>query len=97
MLDVRLLIFDEAHHAVKRHPYCLIMREFYHQAPHRARPRIFGMTASPVNIRAAHQACDQIRSTIYELESNLDAKVRCKQLMLWGQPVSVHCIPDGPI
>ena len=31
MTEVALLIFDEAHHAVKRHPYNLIMQEFYHQ------------------------------------------------------------------
>ena len=31
MSEVALLIFDEAHHAVKRHPYNLIMQEFYHQ------------------------------------------------------------------
>lgn len=31
MNEVALLIFDEAHHAVKRHPYNLIMQEFYHQ------------------------------------------------------------------
>ena len=75
MQDMRLLIFDEAHHAVKRHPYCMIMREFYHQAPRSERPRIFGMTASPVNIRA-HHATEKIRLTIAELEDNLDAKVR---------------------
>jgi ERCC4-related helicase len=32
MSEIDLLIFDEAHHAVKRHPYNLVMREFYHQA-----------------------------------------------------------------
>jgi len=32
------------------------------------------MTASPVNIRA-HHAHERIRTTIYELEANLDAKV----------------------
>ena len=45
------------------------------------------MTASPVNIRA-HHAADRIRSTIYELEDNLDAKVLtplrviCHELMI---------------
>ena len=85
--DMRLLIFDEAHHAVKRHPYCMIMREFYHQAPRAARPRVFGMTASPVNIRATHQAADRIRATIYELEANLDAKVCLMCLLCLLKPV----------
>jgi hypothetical protein len=46
----------------------------HRQAPRASRPRVFGMTASPVNIRA-HHAADRIRTTIYELEDNLDAKV----------------------
>ena len=133
MSEIALLIFDEAHHAVKRHPYNLIMQEFYHQvrhglmprkanatqqkqgtdstyaarhcfpgrtrspdraylcqqpahwfaavrvsdlkAPRVTRPRVIGMTASPVNIRA-HHAHERIRMTIYELEANLDAKAR---------------------
>lgn len=29
MSDINLLVFDEAHHAKKNHPYNVIMREFY--------------------------------------------------------------------
>jgi hypothetical protein len=51
MGSVGLLILDECHHAVKKHPYSLIMQEFYHPAPPEQRPTIFGMTASPVNLK----------------------------------------------
>jgi endoribonuclease Dicer len=51
MASVGLLILDECHHAVKKHPYSLIMQEFYHPAPPEQRPTIFGMTASPVNLK----------------------------------------------
>ncbi|KAK0185901.1 P-loop containing nucleoside triphosphate hydrolase protein [Armillaria mellea] len=65
---VSLIIFDECHHTRKNHPYNSIMREYKHVAAS-DRPKIFGMTASPIlNPR------DPIRS-MEELEGNLDAKI----------------------
>ncbi|KAF2682135.1 hypothetical protein K458DRAFT_342502 [Lentithecium fluviatile CBS 122367] len=50
MARVSILIFDEAHHAKSNHPYALIMKDFYvHELDVSRRPRIFGMTASPVD------------------------------------------------
>ena len=57
--DVGLIIFDEAHHTAKKHPYNLIMREFYDHFKCRdftsftpseegVRPFILGLTASPM-------------------------------------------------
>lgn len=52
MRDINLLIFDEAHHAKKSHTYAGIIRAFYLKEPNCAlRPRIFGMTASPVDAK----------------------------------------------
>lgn len=48
---INLLILDECHHAVKKHPYSLVMSEFYHTTPKEKRPSVFGMTASPVNLK----------------------------------------------
>lgn len=48
---IHLLILDECHHAVKKHPYSLVMSEFYHITPKETRPAVFGMTASPVNLK----------------------------------------------
>lgn len=42
-----LLVFDEVHHARKKHPYAQIMREHVLRELPFYRPRIFGMTASP--------------------------------------------------
>lgn len=51
MSSIHLLIFDEAHHCRKRHPYAQVM-DYYWKVPNPAdRPRIFGMTASPVNTK----------------------------------------------
>lgn len=47
--EINLLIFDEAHHAKKGHPYARIIKDYYLQTPESLRPKIFGMTASPVD------------------------------------------------
>lgn len=64
--DIGLLVFDEAHHAADRHPYNMIMREFYDNCQPRSennpqdqddvRPFVLGLTASPIfggNVRDA--------------------------------------------
>ncbi|KAM3683006.1 hypothetical protein ACJW31_12G114000 [Castanea mollissima] len=45
MEAINLLILDECHHAVKKHPYSLVMSEFYHTTQKEKRPSIFGMTS----------------------------------------------------
>ncbi|XPS99549.1 Dicer-like protein 1 [Ascochyta lentis] len=48
---INLLIFDEAHHAKDNHPYARIMKDYYLQESDISkRPRLFGMTASPVDV-----------------------------------------------
>lgn len=52
MDQINILIFDEAHHAKKDHPYARIIKDFYAQhTPGAQLPKIFGMTASPVDAR----------------------------------------------
>lgn len=50
--QLSLLIFDEAHHCMRRHPANRIMQDHYHatkarRGPHSV-PRILGLTASPI-------------------------------------------------
>ncbi|CAO0799484.1 unnamed protein product [Mucor circinelloides] len=66
---VHLLIFDECHHATKKHPFNLIMREFYDRCPLENRPKIFGMTASPMHARTT------VERSVAQLEKNLNARV----------------------
>ncbi|KAI7902630.1 uncharacterized protein BX663DRAFT_509905 [Cokeromyces recurvatus] len=66
--EVNLMIFDECHHAVKGHPFNLIMYEFYHQW--RLKPKIFSMTASPIC-----SSSKKIFNSIIILETNLNCKV----------------------
>ncbi|KAF8610458.1 hypothetical protein BDV93DRAFT_430981 [Ceratobasidium sp. AG-I] len=67
--NVSLIIFDEAHHCNKKHVYAQIMKVHYFYCKPEERPRIFGMTASPIfNIR------NPVMS-LANLEEKMDAKV----------------------
>ncbi|EED23279.1 RNA helicase/RNAse III, putative [Talaromyces stipitatus ATCC 10500] len=69
MEDINLLIFDEAHHAKKEHAYARIMKDGYLKANPASRPRIFGMTASPLDAKR-----DPVKAA-HELESLLHSKI----------------------
>jgi endoribonuclease Dicer len=75
--DVSLLVFDEAHHCRKRHVYAEIMHA-YRRLDVADRPRVFGMTASPVNLKLSENEGDALASIVQEiqkLELAMDAKV----------------------
>ena len=63
------MVFDECHHTRKNHPYNCILREYFQVHPSSLRPKIFGMTASPIwNTKNP-------LGSLADLESNMDAKV----------------------
>ncbi|KAF5179568.1 Endoribonuclease dicer-like protein [Thalictrum thalictroides] len=68
---VTLMVFDECHRATGNHPYAKIMKEFYHKSANK--PKIFGMTASPVIKKGVSSDID-CEDQISTLESLLDAK-----------------------
>lgn len=76
MEQLDLIVVDEAHHATKSHPYRRVFVEFFHSLPPEARrPRVFGMTATPVKAKSAsskHAAC---LKAVIELEATMDATV----------------------
>ncbi|PLN79643.1 ATP-dependent helicase dcl2-1 [Aspergillus taichungensis] len=67
--ELGLIVFDEAHHCMRRHPANKIMQDFYH--PTLAKlgrdsvPRILGLTASPVKKSS--------RRELLLIETNLDS------------------------
>lgn len=68
MEQVNLLIFDEAHHAKKNHPYARIIKDFYAALDKGSdqRPRILGMTASPVDAKTdVHTAAAQLEGLMH--------------------------------
>jgi endoribonuclease Dicer len=74
MARINLLIFDEAHHAKNDHPYARIMKDYYpHDTDSSARPRIFGMTASPVDVKGL--SAEHVKESARELERLLQSKI----------------------
>ncbi|GMH46000.1 hypothetical protein BSKO_13964 [Bryopsis sp. KO-2023] len=72
MRKIALICFDECHHARKKHPYNLIMQEFYHVgAAQEELPKIFGMTASLVDKKST-TSCEQ---GFMELQQNLASMI----------------------
>ncbi|KAF2744199.1 dicer-like protein-like protein 1 [Sporormia fimetaria CBS 119925] len=67
---INLLIFDEAHHAKDNHPYARLIKDYYlHEPEVSQRPRIFGMTASPVDANV------DIKQAAEDLEILLHSKI----------------------
>lgn len=60
-----LIVFDEAHHCNKNHPYSRIMKEFYWDAKAKKDPvpHVLGLTASPV-VRSDICALEKLESTL---------------------------------
>lgn len=69
MDQINLLVFDEAHHAKKNHAYARIVKDFYIDAPASIKPRVFGMTASPIDAKT------DVGEAARELEILLDSKI----------------------
>ncbi|RMJ25984.1 hypothetical protein PHISP_03162 [Aspergillus sp. HF37] len=81
--QINLLIFDEAHHTKKDHPYARIIRNSYLAEVSSNRPRIFGMTASPIDAKT------DIVEASQKLETMLDSQIATtSQLSLLRQFVS---------
>jgi len=65
MCDVALLVVDEAHHAHGNAVYATIFRHFYWRAEEARRPRVLGLTASPVD-KGAPKADEVAATTLVE-------------------------------
>ncbi|XP_043722967.1 endoribonuclease Dicer homolog 3a isoform X4 [Telopea speciosissima] len=99
---VCLMIFDESHRAIGNHPYTKIMKEFYHKSGNK--PKIFGMTASPVVRKGVSSSMD-CEDQISELECILDSKIctiedkaelelyvpSAKEITRYYDPISFRC------
>ena len=91
--DVSLLIFDEAHHCRKRHVYAEIMHK-YRRLDDSDKPRVFGMTASPVNLKLSKNednAKQEIVAQIQQLEQHMDARVVTNYDQAEARQVRVDC------
>lgn len=81
MNQINLLVFDEAHHTKKNHSYARIVKDFYIPAEQTVRPRIFGMTASPIDAKT------DVKQAASELESLMDSKIATTDDMSFQEAV----------
>ena len=71
---VDLLILDECHHCTKNAPYAILMREYYHPLVEESRPRVLGLTASPlINVKVKHTE-EQLLGQLDTLEATSKSK-----------------------
>jgi endoribonuclease Dicer len=73
MDDLSLLIVDECHHCKDSHPFNTVMQHFYFPLKKENRPKVFGMTASPVNLNRNRVELIVERKQI--LERNMDSRL----------------------
>jgi endoribonuclease Dicer len=66
MDQINLLIFDEAHKTKKNHAFARIIKDFYVGEGLDTRPKIFGMTASPVDAKKdPHEAAHDLETLLH--------------------------------
>ncbi|KAK4283890.1 hypothetical protein QN277_000793 [Acacia crassicarpa] len=85
---VSLIVIDECHRATGNHPYAKIMKEFYHKA--NVKPKIFGMTASPVIKKGVSSTMD-CKGQISELENIMESEI----YMIEDKTEIDVCIPSA--
>ncbi|XP_033124259.1 endoribonuclease Dicer homolog 3a-like [Anneissia japonica] len=70
--NICLIVFDEAHHCHKDHPYNMIMKDYYKKSDHK--PKVVGLSASPVGLNTK----EATESVLSHLLANLgDAELAC--------------------
>lgn len=75
--NVNLIVVDECHYTTGNHGYARIMEMFYHKLPKAQRPRVLGLTASPlVNVRP-ETTKEKLEELLSQLEMRLDAELAC--------------------
>lgn len=72
---INLLVIDECHNAIGSHCYATLMKRFYHTLPNSSRPRVLGLTASPlVKAKPTHTE-ENLAQMLMALEQTLDSEV----------------------
>jgi superfamily II DNA or RNA helicase len=75
MRHFNLVVLDECHYCTGNHDYAVIMRDFYQTCTTKDRPRILGLTASPlINVKVNHTDA-QLAEQLSLLEATLDARI----------------------
>ncbi|XP_063400411.1 uncharacterized protein LOC134685007 [Mytilus trossulus] len=65
--DTSLVVFDEAHHCIKNHPFNKLLQGYHRKCPKQTRPKLLGLTASP----AGRDSVDETVRMLHQLMDNL--------------------------
>ncbi len=74
---INLLIMDECHYASGDHGFATIMKNFYHRLPKNRRPRVLGLTASPLVTVKSDVDDEKLGYMLRDLEDRMDSKIAC--------------------
>ncbi|KAJ3183553.1 Dicer-like protein 1 [Irineochytrium annulatum] len=100
MEEISMMIFDECHNCVGENPYSLIMSLHYQTVDAAMRPKILGLTASPINsgkeakdaIGHLERILDARAVTVFHVSSG-GAKAEAEILDYSANPVSCYDLP----
>ncbi|KAL8618754.1 hypothetical protein ACOMHN_015164 [Nucella lapillus] len=62
-----LVVFDEAHHCTKNHPYNRLLSEHHNPLPGRQRPKVLGLTASPAGRPTEEETLAMLKTLLENL------------------------------
>eukprot|EP01132_Coremiostelium_polycephalum_P001281 gene1281-1616_t len=74
LAEYSLVVVDEAHHIVKKHPFAVVLRELLPLLPYEQQPKVLGLTASPAGKK-------DFFSTVLSLKT-IEMESRCKVAQL---------------
>lgn len=69
------MVMDECHYATGNHNYANILKKFYHSLSEDNRPRILGLTASPLINVSVRTNDEQLQSLLTNFENIMDARL----------------------
>jgi endoribonuclease Dicer len=98
MSQINLMVFDEAHHTKKSHPFAIIIKRHYRREPdHAQRPKILGLTASPVDTKTNFP-----KEAAAELEDMMDSEIATVSDQVLSQSICVQdllesCVRFDPL
>ncbi|KAL7549126.1 hypothetical protein ACHAWF_012981 [Thalassiosira exigua] len=75
MSKVKLMVMDECHYATGKHNYATILKDYYHPLSLEERPRVLGLTASPLINVKVHANELQMQRLLSNFESIMDAQL----------------------
>ena len=89
-----MVVFDEAHHCVKKHPFNSLLREQHIMVDPATRPKILGLTASPAgkeSIQATHEMLRELLGNLGNVQVQIvEAELTKADLSQYQSNAKLH-------